>query len=147
MLYETFLNFLHVPFLSILHDLSKDPYSHNKVSHYLNPTQMEVATQAPFASSRIQDRFEAAAATFLLQAHNSKVAHAVLAHLKAAESDKTYATGSRNECVARLATAVETELDLTANLMFRTPGALHDALQSLMDAYEDAMDGIYYHSE
>lgn len=108
---------------------------------------MEVASNAPFASARIQDRFEAATATFLLQAHNSKVAHMIVELLYAADSDKTYATGSRNECVARLAAAVETELGLKANLMFCTPGALHNALQSLMDAYEDAMDGIYYHTE
>lgn len=108
---------------------------------------METVAQAPFTSTRIQDRFEAATATFLATAHNSKVAHMIVDLLKAADSDKPYATGGRNQCIARLATAVETELDLTANLMFRTPGALHDALQSLMDAYEDAMDGIYYHTE
>lgn len=108
---------------------------------------METVARVPFASPRIQDRFQAATEIFLIKANNSRVAHMIVDLLYAAESDKAYATGSRNQCVARLATAVETELGATANLMFRTPGALHTALQSLMDAYEDAMDGIYYHTE
>jgi hypothetical protein len=108
---------------------------------------MQVATETPFASSRIQDRFQAAAEEFRIAAHDSKVANTVLELLYATESDQLYATGSRNECVRRLAADVEARIGMSANLMFRTPGALHDTLQTLMDAFEDAMDGIYYHSE
>ncbi len=108
---------------------------------------MQVAVSAPFASSRIQDRFQAASEEFRIAAHDSKVANTILELLFASESDNRYATGSRNECVRRLAADVEARLGLSANLMFRTPGALHNSLQSLMDAFEDAMDGIYYHTE
>ncbi len=108
---------------------------------------MEVMNHAHFVSPRIRDRFQVEAETFLMKAHNSRVAHMILDNLYAAESDKRYATGRRNDCVRRLAEDVEATLGMPANLMFRTPGALHDALQSLMDAFEDAMDGIYYHKE
>ncbi len=96
-------------------------------------------------SPKIQARFDEAAATFLQEANDSKAANAVVEFLKAAESDRQYATGGRNVCVRRLATDVEAKIGMTATLLFRTPGALHDSLQTLMDEYEDAMDGIYYH--
>jgi hypothetical protein len=106
---------------------------------------MQVATKVPFCSPRIVERFDAAAKEFLEAAHDSKAAHAVLELLLTAESDKPYATGSRNECVRKLAADVEAKIGCQANLMFRMPGALQAALQTLMDAYWDAMDGIYYH--
>jgi hypothetical protein len=105
---------------------------------------MEIAQKAPFCSPRIVERFEEAAETFRVATHNSKAANAVLELLLSATSDKVYATGSRNKCVRRLAEDVETTLGCSANLLFRSPGALHNALQDLMDSYYDAMDGIYY---
>jgi hypothetical protein len=98
-------------------------------------------------SPKIKARFDEAVATFLTEANDSKAANAVVDALRATESDRQYATGGRNVCVRRLASDVETKLGMTATLLFRTPGALHDSLQTLMDAYEDAMDGIYYHKE
>lgn len=107
---------------------------------------MQTATQAPFCSPRIAERFQEEVETFRQVANDSKAANAVIQLLMAAESDRLYATGSRNECVYKLAEDVEAVLGVSANLMFRTPGALHNALQNLMDAYWDAMDGIYYHT-
>lgn len=105
---------------------------------------MQVATEVPFASPRIAARFADATRAFLLEAHTSLAATATVACLYGAESDQRYATGNRNACVEQLAKDVETVLGTPANLLFRTPGPLHDSLQTLMDAYEDAMDGIYY---
>jgi hypothetical protein len=105
---------------------------------------MDIAQSVPFCSPRISERFQEAARTFLEEAHDSKAANATLHLLLKSESDKHYASGSRNECVRRLAEDVEAMIGCSANLMFRTPGALHGALQNLMDAYCDAMDGIYY---
>ena len=107
---------------------------------------MQIATQVPFCSPKIAERFQEAVEVFRTEANDSKAANAVIRLLLSTESDKPYATGSRNECVRRLATDVEAALGFSANLMFRTPGALHDSLQTLMDAYMDAMDGIYYHT-
>ena len=107
---------------------------------------MQVATEIPFASPRIRERFLKAIETFREQANDSKAANYVIDLLLATDSDKRYATGGRNVCVRRLAEDVEARLGMKANLIFRTPGALHDSLQTLMDSYEDAMDGIYYHS-
>ena len=106
---------------------------------------METAQKVPFCSPRIAERFHEAAEAFRDAANDSKAANAVLHLLLAAESDKTYATGGRNECVERLAKDVEAQIGCSANLMFRTPGPLHNALQELIDSYWDAMDGIYYH--
>ena len=106
---------------------------------------MEIARKAPFCSPRIVKRFEEAAETFRIATNDSKAANAVLELLLSATSDKVYATGSRNKCVSRLAEDVEKTLGCSANLLFRSPGALHNALQDLMDSYYDAMDGIYYH--
>lgn len=105
---------------------------------------MQVATEVPIVSPRIHERFREAAETFRVTAHNSRAANAVLELLYASESDARYATGERNECVERLAKDVEARIGCPANLMFRVSGALHDSLQALMDAYMDAMDGIYY---
>jgi hypothetical protein len=97
-----------------------------------------------FASPRITTRFEEAAQRFLDTAHNSRAAVAAVELLKATESDKRYATGGRNKSVEQLAVDVEKEIDMSANLLFRAPGGLHDSLQELMDVYEDTMDSIYY---
>ena len=105
---------------------------------------MEVAQKVPFCSPRIAERFQEAASTFMEEAHSSRAAHAVLELLLTTETDKPYATGTRNECVRRLSEDVEKRIGGPANMMFRTPGALHGSLQYLMDAYWDAMDGIYY---
>ncbi len=105
---------------------------------------MQTAMEAPFVSPRIAARFQEAAQTFLKATNDSAAAHKVLQYLQDAESDQQYATGGRNVCVRRLATDVEKTLGMRATILFRTPGPLHNALQTLMDAYEDAMDGIYY---
>jgi hypothetical protein len=106
---------------------------------------MQIATEVPLFSERIIHRFQTAVEKFREEAHDSKAANAVIALLMKSESDKLYATGGRNKCVERLARDVEMQLGMKANMMFRTPGRLHDSLQTLMDAYEDAMDEIYYH--
>jgi hypothetical protein len=106
---------------------------------------MQVATNAPFCSPRIAERFQEEVEAFRVAAHDSKAANEVIRLLMSTESDKSYATGSRNKCVRKLAEDVEASIGFSANLMFRTPGALHNSLQTLMDAYMDAMDGIYYH--
>jgi len=98
-------------------------------------------------NSCIQNRLLEAVDTFREKAHDSKVANEIISLLLRINSDKQYATGGRNECVSRLAEDVESRLDMKANLMFRAPGALHDALQALMDVYEDATDGICYYVE
>lgn len=105
---------------------------------------MNFAIQANFISPRIQARFEESANQFLEEANYSMAAHAVVAHLFVTESDKRYATGDRNKCVRQLANDVETFIGTHANLLFRSSSTLHNSLQTLMDAYEDAMDGIYY---
>ena len=105
---------------------------------------MEIAFKVPFASPRITERFVDACAIFIQTANDSAAANMVIHLLVHAESDRPYAIGGRNDAVRRLASAVEETLGMKANMLFRTPGPLHDALQTLMDAYEDAMDGIYY---
>ncbi len=81
--------------------------------------------------------FQEAIARFLDDAHQSRVAHAVVEHL---QQSQKYAGDNRNKSVEALAHDVEAQLGLTANLMFRSHGALHDALQELMDAYVDSVD-------
>ena len=112
---------------------------------YSQVLEMEIAQKVPFCSPRIAERFQEATEAFRVATHDSKAANAVVDLLLYADSDKLYATGSRNECVERLARDVETCIGCPANLMFRSPGALHNALQELIDSYWDAMDGIYYH--
>ncbi len=90
-----------------------------------------------------QTRFDEAIAEFRTNTHDSLVCNEVIRLLVESTSDKQYATGSRNECVRRLAADVEKALDTTANLMFRTAGPLHNALQNLMDVYVDMMDEVY----
>lgn len=107
---------------------------------------MQIATEVPFVSDRIRDCFEQAVTIFRVAAHDSKAANHAIQLLQESRSDQRYATGGRNDCVRRLAEDVESYLGMKATLLFRTPGALHDSLQTLMDAYEDAMDGIYYHA-
>jgi hypothetical protein len=96
-----------------------------------------------FASSRIMGRFLDAAATFLEAANNSLAANTVLERL-IAPSANYESFDDRNELVKCLAGDVEARIGCSANLLFRTPGTLHDALQSLLEAYLDAADGIYY---
>jgi hypothetical protein len=98
-----------------------------------------------FASSRIMGRFLDAATTFLETANNSMAANIVLERL-VAPSATFESIDNRNELVGALAADVEERLGCSANLLFRTPGTLHDALQELLDAYLDAADGIYYTS-
>ena len=84
--------------------------------------------------------FQEAAEVFREAAHNSRAADAVIARLL--QADPRYATDDRNASVRQLARDVESDIGATAALLFRTPGALHDSLQTLMDAYEDAIDTI-----
>ena len=82
------------------------------------------------------EEFQQAVKLFLEAAHASKVAHSVVEHLQS----QKYAGDNRNKSVEELAKDVEAQLGLSANLMFRSSGALHDALQELMDVYVDAVD-------
>lgn len=106
---------------------------------------MQTARHVPFVSDRIMNRFMAITETFREAAHNSIAADTVISLLLESDSDLQYATGSRNECVERLAKDAEARMGLQADLLFRRTGALHNSLQTLMDHYMDAMDGIYYH--
>jgi hypothetical protein len=81
--------------------------------------------------------FQEAIARFLDATHESAAAHAAVELLQ--ESNQ-YACDNRNKAVEELAQAVETRIGTKANLMFRSHGALHDALQELMDAYVDKVD-------
>ena len=96
-----------------------------------------------FFSSRITDRLTKAAEAFLEAAMNSPASNMVLERLLH-PSTNYQAFECRNALVAALATDVEAQLGCSANMLFRSPGPLHDALQSLLDAFLDAADGIYY---
>jgi hypothetical protein len=81
--------------------------------------------------------FQEAIARFLVATHDSKAANAVVDLL---QTSQTYAMDNRNRAVEALAKDVEARIGFTANLMFRSHGAIHDALQELMDAYVDDVD-------
>ncbi len=81
--------------------------------------------------------FQEAITRFLDATHESAAAHAVVELL---QQSNQYAGDNRNKAVEELAQAVEARIGTTANLMFRSHGALHDALQELMDAYVDNVD-------
>jgi hypothetical protein len=86
----------------------------------------------------MSDVFHTAISRFLEAAHQSAAAHKVVELLQSPH----YAGDNRNEAVEKLAKDVESELGMTANLMFRSRGAVHDALQDLMDVYVDAVDSL-----
>ncbi len=96
-----------------------------------------------FFSSRIAGRFTRVAEAFLDAAHNSPASNMVLERLLHPSTNYS-SFEDRNALVSALATDVETHLGCTASMLFRAPGPLHDALQSLLDAFLDAADSIYY---
>jgi hypothetical protein len=97
-----------------------------------------------FSSDRIRSAFDVAVANFKRDLHDSRIANVVVDLLMSSEGPKRYAEGGRNDCVKRLAEDAEAKAGLPANLLFRTPGSPHDALQNLIDEYWNAVDGIYY---
>jgi hypothetical protein len=97
-----------------------------------------------FVSERIEARFQKAVKIFLESTHGSIISHSIVEHLRSQSGPEKYGGDNRNIAVETLAKEVEAATGLKANLMFRTEGHLHDCLQTLMDAYWDAVDGIYY---
>jgi hypothetical protein len=97
-----------------------------------------------FASERIAQRFDKAVKVFLQETHNSVTAHTVVDCLMAEDGPARYGGDNRNQVVPQLAKDVEGRTGLSATLFFRSEGHLHDCLQTLLDAYLDAVDGIYY---
>jgi lipopolysaccharide biosynthesis regulator YciM len=91
-------------------------------------------------SNKISIRFNKAIEEFQRVANNSLAAQYVVEEL----ANDTYAEMGRNDAIEALAKAVEARLGSSATLLFRTPGPLHDALQTLFDVYLDKVDGIYY---
>ncbi len=106
-----------------------------------------ISSNSSILSSKIQNRFQDAIAKFLEEAHNSVTANSIIQHLMRENSASRYDNDNRNTVIETLATDVETETGIRANLMFRTSGHLHDCLQSLIDVYLDTIDGVYYPSE
>jgi hypothetical protein len=90
-------------------------------------------------SDKISARFNKAVEEFL-GTNNSLAAQYVVEEL----TNDTYAEMGRNDAIEALAKVVETRLGSSATLLFRTPGPLQNALQSLFDIYLDKVDGIYY---
>lgn len=97
-----------------------------------------------FASDRIKARFQKFANNFLEETHRSIISHSIVEHLLSVEGPTKYGGDNRNVAVQVLAKDVTDATGLRANLMFCTEGHLHNCLQTLMDAYWDAIDGIYY---
>ena len=97
-----------------------------------------------FASERIHTRFLEATKAFLEQTHMSVISHSIVEHLLSADGPSKYGGDNRNIAVQVLAKDVQEATGLRANLMFCTEGHLHDCLQTLMDEYWNAVDGIYY---
>lgn len=106
-----------------------------------------ISSNSSNLSSKIQDRFQDAIAKFLEEAHNSVTANSIVQHLMKENAASRYDIDNRNTVIETLASDVETETGIRANLMFRTPGHLHDCLQNLMDVYLDTIDGVYYPPE
>jgi hypothetical protein len=100
-----------------------------------------------FASDRIESRFRSEANAFLEETHLSVISHSIVEHLLSEEGPVKYGGDNRNVAVQMLEKDVTNTTGLSANLMFCTEGHLHDCLQTLMDAYWNAIDGIYYKEE
>jgi hypothetical protein len=75
--------------------------------------------------------------------HHSRAADLIVECLNFGESGR-YTGSNRNTIVKNLADDVEQKLGCPANLMFRTPGHLHDSLQTLLDEYLNWKDRISY---
>ena len=87
--------------------------------------------------------FETAVQKFLTETCCSRAAVQVVECLNTEDSGR-YTGSNRNVIVKNLAEDVEQKLGCSANLMFRTPGALHDSLQTLLDEYLNWKDRILY---
>ena len=100
--------------------------------------------EVPQKRQQLLAALEAASAEFLKKTGRSQAAEAILRLLMTSLQESRYPTryseGSRNSIVGALATDIEHEIGAPASLLFRTPGELHDSLQSLLDAYLDAVD-------
>ncbi len=94
-------------------------------------------------SDSLNSQFDQAQAEFLSVTHASRTATQILECLKSAKDDR-YALSDRNLIVKHLAEDVEAAIGCSANLMFRSPGVLHDALQALLDAYLNWYDRVLY---
>ena len=94
-------------------------------------------------SVSLNDQFEQAKAEFLSVAHASRTATQILECLTSTKDDR-YAVSDRNQIVKNLAEDVEAAIGCPANLMFRSPGVLHDALQALLDSYLNWYDRVLY---
>lgn len=92
---------------------------------------------------KLQNRLADVFVAFLTATHNSRAANSVVNHLLGTTLPNTI-DKDRNEFVRILSEQVETELGVSASLMFRTEGHLHDCLQNLLDEYLNAMDGVLY---
>lgn len=95
-----------------------------------------------FADSLTQV-FDAAVQKFLTETHFSRAAEQIVICLKS-DSKGRYSDKNRNVIVKNLAEDVETALGCSANLIFRTPGPLHNALQDILDEYLNWCDTILY---
>lgn len=94
-------------------------------------------------SDSLNNQYQQAQSEFLSVTHASRTATQILECLNSAKDDR-YAVSDRNQIVKNLAEDVEAATGCTANLMFRSPGVLHDALQSLLDAYLNWYDRVLY---
>lgn len=94
-------------------------------------------------SNNLNNEFQYAMTEFLQICHTSRAASQVVECLVENKSER-YSVENRNTIVKNLAEDVETALGVTANLMFRMPGPIHDALQTLLDEYLNWVDCILY---
>jgi hypothetical protein len=79
---------------------------------------------------------------FLQETHGSLASHAIVEQLKRSDAADKYGRGSRNEIVQALAADVEQQIGCTASMIFRSTGFMYDALQELIDAFLDFVDGV-----
>ncbi len=96
-------------------------------------------------SESLNNQFNNAIVTFLQTTHSSRASVEIVNCLRTDTSGR-YTDMNRNVIVKNLAEDVENNIRCSANLMFRTPGILHDALQTLLDEYLNWQDGILYKS-
>ncbi len=94
-------------------------------------------------SEILDSNFNQALVKFLQDTNSSRASLQIVNCLRN-DSTGRYAVSNRNEIVKNLAEDVETVLGSSANLIFRTPGYLHDALQTLLDEYLNWYDRILY---
>jgi hypothetical protein len=94
-------------------------------------------------SEILDSTFNEALVKFLQDTNSSRASLQIVNCLRNDQTGR-YAVPNRNEIVKNLAEDVETALGSSANLIFRTPGYLHDTLQTLLDEYLNWYDRILY---